>query len=666
MDGSVVAVVGRNGRGKSHLLGAIHFALTGDLPGQARRDVPTWDSDGPSYAELTFEHKERVYDVRRRVDANEVTLRSGDVKLASGAKNVAAALKTLCGVDADLCRQAVFVRQKDIDSVLFDDPAEREQAWQRLVGVKDAAKVHAELGRAVAAARPPPVDVKGALARLGEALSRRRARRAALAENEAARARIGSSGLFRDPSDLLLKLHAAGVAKARLDKAGAELDLMVKMTPEGAPDAPTIERAMQAVADATRKMEADAAVRRAVDLATRSVELAAQVDPAVEPAHNACAAAAAEARADVLRLEKLVAAAGKSADGVCDLCGSEIKDAAARLAALKSELAKARAESAKLGDESAKLGALRRKSEQAAMQSMLLNDQAQAVGVPAMKARNELAGAPALDEAQAMVAKARKAREAQDHLAKLAGCRGAVDSARAFHAAQNELWTAAAADFGVVCASQVQPMIDAFNAAKSAMAVAAAAVGTARAELSASATDAKARALDALAARNARRTAVKTLAASEALGRVRDWFHYANGPRAVSARAMELVGDGVNRFLDAMGAAFTVKPDQDKLEFLVSFSDGRSAEPVAASELSGGERVVLAVCFRLSAYCAFAGRLGVLSLDEPTVYLDDDNVAGFCRLLENLRKISAGMSVQVFMATHERSVADTADVVVSL
>lgn len=100
----------------------------------------------------------------------------------------------------------------------------------------------------------------------------------------------------------------------------------------------------------------------------------------------------------------------------------------------------------------------------------------------------------------------------------------------------------------------------------------------------------------------------------------------------------------------------------------VLFTDGRATPetPPTTDVLSGGEQVQLAVAFRLAIYTMFAGKLGLLSLDEPTAYLDDGNVDRFGVLLSQVRQIAKSMRVQVFMATHERSVLPHMDAVVDL
>ena len=74
----------------------------------------------------------------------------------------------------------------------------------------------------------------------------------------------------------------------------------------------------------------------------------------------------------------------------------------------------------------------------------------------------------------------------------------------------------------------------------------------------------------------------------------------------------------------------------------------------------------LAVSFRFGSYCMFANKLGLLSLDEPTVYLDDANVGRFCNLLERVKEVAQQMNLQVIIATHERAVMPFMDTVIDL
>jgi DNA repair exonuclease SbcCD ATPase subunit len=145
----------------------------------------------------------------------------------------------------------------------------------------------------------------------------------------------------------------------------------------------------------------------------------------------------------------------------------------------------------------------------------------------------------------------------------------------------------------------------------------------------------------------------------DTLAAVRSWFHYQNGPQAVINSLLERITSGVNDFLDKFGAGFYAIPDFGTTSFKYWYTDGRvppedGYPPV--SEMSGGEAVVLAVSFRFATYCLFASRIGLLTLDEPTVYLDDNNISRFCNLLQRVKELATDMNLQIFISTHEQAV----------
>ena len=149
---------------------------------------------------------------------------------------------------------------------------------------------------------------------------------------------------------------------------------------------------------------------------------------------------------------------------------------------------------------------------------------------------------------------------------------------------------------------------------------------------------------------------------------VRNWFHYSNGPRTVSTAIMERLNADVNKFLGNFTAPFVVEPMQEGVGFKVRFTDGRPMpkELPDASVLSGGQKVQLAVAFRLATYCTFANKLGLLVLDEPTAYLDDANIECFGDLMVKVAQIARNMSVQVLIATHEKAIMENFDTTIEL
>jgi ATPase involved in DNA repair len=79
------------------------------------------------------------------------------------------------------------------------------------------------------------------------------------------------------------------------------------------------------------------------------------------------------------------------------------------------------------------------------------------------------------------------------------------------------------------------------------------------------------------------------------------------------------------------------------------------------NSLSGGERTILAIAFRVALAKTLLGRLpGLMILDEPTQNLDAENKA---RLFEMVKEI-AGMLEQVIVVTHDEEIIGRADNIV--
>ena len=87
---------------------------------------------------------------------------------------------------------------------------------------------------------------------------------------------------------------------------------------------------------------------------------------------------------------------------------------------------------------------------------------------------------------------------------------------------------------------------------------------------------------------------------------------------------------------------------------------------VPAERLSGGQKVELSLAFRFAIYDLFSGNLGLLVLDEPTVFLDTDRIDSVCRLMTMVRSYSQSAGLQVIVVTHEQRLAEVCDCVIRM
>jgi ABC-type nitrate/sulfonate/bicarbonate transport system ATPase subunit len=88
----------------------------------------------------------------------------------------------------------------------------------------------------------------------------------------------------------------------------------------------------------------------------------------------------------------------------------------------------------------------------------------------------------------------------------------------------------------------------------------------------------------------------------------------------------------------------------DTLAFVADFGDGRQHP---ALRLSGGQKVVLALAFRVAVLGQLAAGVGLLCLDEPTAGLSRQSLTCVEVALDRLRALSSSTGLQVILVTHE-------------
>ncbi len=137
------------------------------------------------------------------------------------------------------------------------------------------------------------------------------------------------------------------------------------------------------------------------------------------------------------------------------------------------------------------------------------------------------------------------------------------------------------------------------------------------------------------------------------------------GPGGLASKVVDYclsaVAGKINERLDRFGASFTVRVD-DQAAFTATTADG----DVSAARLSGGQKMILALAFRLSVLAEYGGDLGFLCLDEPTVGLDEANRSGLSRYLAEVGRWAAAGDSQLIIVTHDPHLAAAADTVVRL
>lgn len=130
---------------------------------------------------------------------------------------------------------------------------------------------------------------------------------------------------------------------------------------------------------------------------------------------------------------------------------------------------------------------------------------------------------------------------------------------------------------------------------------------------------------------------------------VREVFHRDRLPHQVHLNAMEDLEDRINSTLALSSTDFTIAAG-GSLDLVARFRD---RTVTAAADLSGAQKMVLALAFRLAVNALFASQIGLLVLDEPTAALDAQNTEKLVDVFVGLGRIARSCGHQIIVITHE-------------
>ena len=165
-NGGLYLITGDTGAGKTTIFDAISYALYDSASG-ANRSTGMFRSmyaqpETPTYVELTFEYKGRIYYIKRNpdyerpkksgegftVEKANCLLRYDDGKEISGKTEVDAAVRDILGIDIDQFRQIVMIAQGDFMKLLTTKTDDRKKILQKIFHTELYATIQAKLGEA--------------------------------------------------------------------------------------------------------------------------------------------------------------------------------------------------------------------------------------------------------------------------------------------------------------------------------------------------------------------------------------------------------------------------------------------------------------------------------------------------------------------------------------
>jgi exonuclease SbcC len=133
--------------------------------------------------------------------------------------------------------------------------------------------------------------------------------------------------------------------------------------------------------------------------------------------------------------------------------------------------------------------------------------------------------------------------------------------------------------------------------------------------------------------------------------------------------------DGVQKMIRARARPLLERSTRDLFErFSLAYSDISidddyniavmgSAGEQDIDQISGGERVALAIALRLAIAQVLSGRVETIIMDEPTTHLDEERRKELVNILSSFFREGGRIIPQMLIITHHREIEDVADVI---
>lgn len=686
------AIIGPNGSGKSHIMGGIRFALTGENPNVGTKTANIYDrmpAGENSYVELTFSHGGVVATVRRNIKPARptavLTINNG-AEVVEGDTEVTARIERIIGINRDILNDIVIVGQDEIFGFLDKTPAKRAEQFQRLFQTEQAAVIYKIIGDQVKTVQIPEVGVDRDQV-VGQI-------EAAAAQEQTVTQQLQTYPTFdaiqtgrQQNADVITVYQRRQQSEQELltsegqytqavnghDASAAELN---RLTTERSTIAESlqnreapVEAARLALANLAAAQQRAAARER---LQLRADQMQQQLDrqkasepvrpdvyttdiAAVETTYSSVSVSLAEHQRLVRSFD------GKISE--CPTCGTPVAafhdklDAAneaiprltAELQTLRATIDRSRDYDNVIRGHRSTLTGL--ESQLASLNQQLADTQVEPTGTQANVAELQQTVATAQTLAAGLREYDQLLSTANANVARWDGQMAAIITQmqrQQQHLATLPIYTAEQVE-------QAQQNVGQWDQAGANRRSLEVSLATSQADLR--------RLRDQLAAADRVRHEAEVRRGWHTFAEsFRSVFHKDAAPRFVAQRNLEHLQVMMNESLEMFDTPFRVMADEG-LSFQALFVTG-SSQP--AERLSGGQKVILALAFRLALNLMFAENIGALYLDEPTAWLDEHHIRGFEPVLQRLRDFSTARGLQTIIVTHERALAPLFDTVVQL
>lgn len=681
-------IVGPNGCGKSNILNAIYGCLTGDFGRNAGKTVDNINinkkSGETSYIELDLSHNNYDLSMTRRLEPADRRLTVGDESYTAD-KEVSDKLYNLLEVDKDILNQYVFVEQWDHFGPLSLAPAKRAAAFQKIFKIDQLGKISEELSDGsvkLASVNVSSYDLVALNSQL-ESLT------AVIDEQQISLNLLTS---LKDLDNKITELNNAvndwkrkqkltetianrkTLMSALSDKVEAYNKELAERNAAIISISDEIEAAQESYDSAT-KIEAawikynyylDQKNKLTSKTADLMKESASKTEP-LKPESYEESVDVIVAKLDDLKFKhqqhkqflKSIDVANDSA--TCPTCGTSAKN-------LLAKWKQAKEESTTLADEiitlSEQVTANNLYDKQYALYSVWLKSFEKRVDETAKAVESlnvEIQPEFSREEAAQIISSYNKLNSSLTStakiIAKLDSDINLVNSSLAQHETELKAETEEIAKYEVITEEYINDanvQIAKIKEDKSAVTSLTTSIAVNKSEL-------KALTEKINTAKAQMGQAELHSSWNDRIDNLKKVFKFNALPTVLSYKYMDRVVVELNNTLNDIGLPFNIKLEDD-----LSFTANFGSHEVPATRLSGGQKIMLTIAYRLAINFTFATNLGLLCLDEPTVGLDDANLGALEKAFERLKQFSLANGVQIVVVTHEKGISHLFDHTIDL
>jgi len=674
----LIGVVGRNGDGKSNFVRSVLFGLSGDSgnAGNKADDITRGEKGGSVRCDFLVGGKKGF--VKRDLKTSRAHLKFDGEEYKS-AKEVDKAIFSILGVNAKILREVVFVGQGQIERMLFDKPAERKKAFSALFGTDHLERLRDllqnELTGVQAVSQAHAIaQAENELASLSEQYAQLEA-----AANKVKASLLGAEDHARY-KETMEHFIAYTNKTEETKKAEQELEQAVTLHKSEAEKYTAWNARLDASAETLKALKgAYAEAKARVDSGTKAAQdnmrrtglkttldrcvaiLQASPTPAWEGEAElkSCEETVERMRDDIASARKVVASldAGTKA---CPTCGQKVDDGFVE--SMQSYLATHNPQYQQAQTRVSELLSEKQERENTLRDEALARIEADASMKAAREELDRLGEEPAVlstADDKVLVEEYERTDEAYcEEATRLATFRGRVEQLAVYVRNAGEkvqqLRTEIPEKITYETQDTARRLIDAHHQAE-----------INQAELSGQLTSLRDRMiavkerLDRLKGEEA--TIEKRLKWRTLCEDARMILHHDRLPNRIAQAYLGALNTKMAQYLEVFQARYGCAIQSD-LSIQCMF--GEHALP--AERLSGGQKVELGLAFRFALYDLFVSSVGLLVIDEPTAYLDDDHIDAVGRALERVKAHSRARGMQVVVPTHEERLMPVFDRVIRI